>query len=88
MARSRHQFLTSTLDWNVNGSFSNQRCYGFFARIEPNAKLEPHLTQKIPRPSPLAPLPKGEGNKNFLGFAPPLSSLGEGAGGEGGFQSA
>ena len=32
------------------------------------------VTWEFLRPSPLAPLPKGEGNKNFLGFAPPLLS--------------
>jgi len=29
--------------WAVNSSFSNQKLYGFFAHIEPNAKLDPEL---------------------------------------------
>ena len=32
------------------------------------------VTWKFLRPSPLAPLPKGEGDKSFLDFAPPLLS--------------
>jgi hypothetical protein len=32
------------------------------------------VTWKFLRPSPLAPLPLGEGDKSFLDFAPPLLS--------------